>query len=211
MTINSIYVWCFYWFCYYNIIIISDPVTTFFNRQLLIQKNPPGGDCTKIATMSHFSIWPDWTNLPFVCLWGTSSTQSIFSTSPPSSWAALFESWTSSVLFVQHKIYKHLCIIFGTTPSMCSRTVNWMLRNRMLPYKNVLTRDSLRVGMHMGRLLAQSQKGWRGVFPMTCTIISSSFQTFTHCWGKQVSGGCMDCEVHSLVARSTCPVTPPCA
>jgi hypothetical protein len=24
--------------------------------------------------------------------------------------------------------YKHLCLIFGTTPSVCRRTVNWMLR-----------------------------------------------------------------------------------
>ncbi len=58
-------------------------------------------------------------------------------------------------------------------------------------------------------LLAQSQKGRRNVFTVTCTITYSSFRMFAPLCVKQVSGGCLDCKEPSLVEKSACPVTPP--
>ncbi len=61
---------------------------------------------------------------------------------------------------------------------------------------------------HMVSLLGQSQRGQHDVFIVTCTTTSSAFLIFTHLFGKQLSGVCVDCKVHSLAAKNACRVTP---
>ncbi len=83
--------------------------------------------------MKHpFSIWQDWAGMPLQSFWIIFLTSTILldgrRRGRPRS---LFpDGYLGLLLFYlgSSMNYKHLCIIFGITPSVCSRAINWMLK-----------------------------------------------------------------------------------
>jgi hypothetical protein len=72
------------------------------------------------------------------------------------------------------------------------------MKRKIGNYKICVDQEFPQVGLRMARLFGQLVKGQLDVFIAMCMITSSASLMCTRLFGKQVSGGCMECRVLSL-------------